>query len=100
MGKMFAAAIVFIVIFRVFSAYKIWNISSTDNVTLSGAGDPKRCGLRESVRRRLGRVVLQLMDLELLPILYLSHTAGLEGSSAPQRMLEVLVAVLEAAPEV
>ncbi len=100
MTKVFAASIFFMTFFRVFSAYKIWDISSMKNVEMVGVGDPVQCGLKKSAWRRIVRVVLQLLDLELFPIIYLSHTTGLTGSSAPQRMLEVLVAVLEAAPEV
>ena len=100
MTKVFMASVFFMVFYRIFSAFKIWEISRTDDVEMMSAGDLKRCGLKESVRRRWGRVALQLLDLELFPILYLSHTVGLTGSSAPQRMLEVLVAVFEAAPEV
>ena len=46
------------------------------------------------------RMGLQLLDLELYPILYLNHVLGLRGSSSPQRFLGILEAVFEAAPQV
>ena len=101
MTKVFVASVFFMVFYRAFSAFKIWEISRLDDVDMAAVDDPERCGLKESVWRRWGRVFLQFpLDLGLFPILYLSHTVGLKGSSAPQRMLEVLIAVFEAAPEV
>ena len=46
------------------------------------------------------RMGLQLLDLELYPILYLNHVLGFRGSSSPQRVLGILEAVFEAGPQV
>ena len=70
------------------------DLQNTSNVTVSA-------GLcREGYPGAWWRVLLQLLDLELFHILYLSHTVDLKGSSSPQRMLRVLEAVFEAAPQV
>ena len=84
MWKVFMMSVLTMVLYRVIAAIKIWQI------TRIGA----------SAATRVRRVVLQLLDLELYEILYLSHTMGLKGSSAPQRLLQVLEAIFEAAPQV
>ena len=50
--------------------------------------------------RRWLRVILQLFDFEILQILLLNHKTGLSGSSAPQRLLTLTIAIFEAVPEV
>ena len=84
MWKIFLYSVASMVLYRVIAAIKMWQI------TRIGA----------STATRVRRVVLQLFDLELYEILYLSHTVGLKGSSAPQRLLQVLEAIFEAAPQV
>jgi len=72
-----------LVLYRVIAAFKIWQISQ----------------IVDGVKKPWARVLRQLLDLELFHILYLNHTIGLNGSSSPQRLLKVLEAVFEAAPQ-
>lgn len=116
------------VVYRVMAAYKLWDLLRNDNdglvkdpvvqpPDLSGLPVVKpRIDEESSCQRawkgtvayftRSGypgswwRVLLQLLDLELFHILYVSIVVGLDKSSAPQRMLKVYEAVFEAAPQV
>ncbi len=46
------------------------------------------------------RVLFQFVDIEIFNILYFSYRFGLKGKSSPQRLVAVLEAVFEAAPQV
>ena len=98
MSYTFAFSIVFLVVYRAFSAYKIWQISSVDDVEF--VADEDGSVEKKAKRKRWWRVFAQLWELEIFEILYLSDKYGLKGDSAPQRMLAVIVAVVEAGPEV
>eukprot|EP01083_Nonionella_stella_P222606 794153_1 len=45
------------------------------------------------------RVISQLIDIELFQILWLSHRLGLHSKSSPQRLISVMEAVFESAPQ-
>eukprot|EP01083_Nonionella_stella_P043723 118003_1 len=45
------------------------------------------------------RVISQLIDIELYQILWLSHRLGLQSKSSPQRLISVMEAVFESAPQ-
>eukprot|EP01084_Bolivina_argentea_P316853 549318_1 len=45
------------------------------------------------------RVFLQFLDVELFQVLYVSHRLDLKHESSPQRLIKVLEAVFEAAPQ-
>eukprot|EP01084_Bolivina_argentea_P160267 279113_1 len=45
------------------------------------------------------RVMMQFIDIEIFHILYYSYEYGLQGKSSPQRLISVLEAVFEAAPQ-
>ena len=90
--------IVFLVVYRVFSAYKVWQLSDVDDVEF--VRDKDGSVKKKTTRKRWWRVLAQLWELEIFEILYLSDKYGLKGDSAPQRMLALIVAVVEAGPEV
>ena len=96
MWKVLAASIAALMAYRIVAAWKMWEITSLDGI--DDRMDQKAKDSYKWLRWR--RVALQLLDLELYPILFLSHTVGFEGSSAPQRMLSLLEAVLESGPQV
>eukprot|EP01083_Nonionella_stella_P193996 715854_1 len=74
---LFALSIGCMLFYRIISAYKMYQITD---------GSWKRA-------------ILQLLDLELYHVLYFSHKWRLNGTSSPQRMIGVLEAVFEAAPQ-
>ena len=84
MMNIFYLSVASLVAYRVISAIKMWQISNL------GVG----------TGTRVRRAVFQLFDLELYEILYLSHTMGLAGSSAPQRLLQILECIFESCPQV
>eukprot|EP01084_Bolivina_argentea_P250757 420300_1 len=63
--------------YRSISSYTIWRITD---------GDWKR-------------VAMQFIDIELFEVLYISHRLKLKNESSPQRLLSVLEAIFEAAPQ-
>ena len=73
-----------LILYRVVATYKIWELSQ----------------IIEGFKASKWRLFRQLIDVELWSILLLSHRIGLNGSSSPQRMLKVLEATLESAPQV
>eukprot|EP01084_Bolivina_argentea_P255712 430218_1 len=73
---LFALSIICMVVYRIISSFKIWQITKS-----------------------WYRVILQFLDIELYHILYISHFMSLKGTSSPQRLLSVLEAVFEAAPQ-
>ena len=79
----FALSVFFWIVTRIYSAVKIW--------------DRFR---KKAERARKWRVFRTLFDVEIFEILHLSHTLGLKGKSTPQRLLDLITAVFEAAPEV
>ena len=104
----FGASVLTMFLYRIVATCKIWQITRK-----GGDGEVVvEDGKVESVPRRgtwpcwegypgaRWRVFWQFWDFELFHIAYLSHRIGLKGSSAPQRMLSVLEAALEAAPQV
>ena len=97
MTKVFIFSIVFNVSFRLLSAYQMWDLSSMEGVEIVvEIPDIKP----RTTAGRIRSVLLQLLDMEIFSIVYLTYTARLTGSLAPQRSLELFVAVFEAAPEV
>ena len=98
MTNTFVLSIVFLVVYRVFSAYKVWQMSDVDDVKF--VEDKDGSVKKKATRKRWWRVLAQLWELEIFEILYLSDKYGLKGDSAPQRMLALIVAVVEAGPEV
>ena len=98
----FGLSIFFWVANRLVSSYKIWELSDLEGVEFAGDG---MVGRGEDFKRkaevsRKWRVVRTLFDVEIFEILYLSHSLGLKGKSAPQRVFDLCTAVFEAAPEV
>ena len=94
----FGLSIFFCVANRVYSAFKIWEVSSLEGVKFVGKqGEDFR---KKAEKARKWRVIWTLCDLEIFEILHLSHTLGLKGKSTPQRLLDLISAVFEAAPEV
>eukprot|EP01084_Bolivina_argentea_P015073 28192_1 len=51
------------------------------------------------ITKSVSRVLLQFIDIELYHILYISHIMHLNGTSSPQRLISMLEAVFEAAPQ-
>ena len=108
MTYIFGLSIFFWIFNRVYSSYKIWEISSLDGITFVEEEMPtqepqevQRDSLMEKAgKARKWRALRTLSDVEIFEILYMSHTLGLKGKSAPQRMLDLNTAVFEAAPEV
>merc|ERR1719242_1058650 len=94
MRFVFTASLFFMIAYRIFSAYKIWELTRLSDVKFVDGNDGSNMKWK-----RIRRVMLQLLDLEIFQILYLSHSVGLQGSSAPQRLIGLLVAVLDAGPE-
>ena len=105
MTYIFGLSIFFWVFNRVYSSYKIWEISSLDGITFVEEEIPtqevRAVSLMEKAEKsRKWRVLRTLFNVEIFEILYTSHTLELKGKSAPQRMLDLNTAVFEAAPEV
>eukprot|EP01084_Bolivina_argentea_P180383 311635_1 len=73
---LFGLSIGAMIVYRLVSAFAIWRI--TQSVT---------------------RIIFQMFDVELFRILWLSHLLGLNRKSSPQRLISVLEAVFEAAPQ-
>eukprot|EP01084_Bolivina_argentea_P007956 14893_1 len=73
---LFSLSVFALIFYRVISASAIWQITQSEK-----------------------RVFFQLLDIELYPILYLSHRMNLTNKSSPQRLISVLEAVFEAAPQ-
>ena len=98
MTNMFAASIFFWALNRLYSAYKIWELTSLKGIEFKGE---KAKEMREKAeRKRKQRVIWTLCDVEIFEIVYLSHTLGITGKSAPQRLFDLITAVIEAGPEV
>ena len=98
MTIVFCLSIFFWIANRIYSAIQIWVISSLEGVKfVEKHGDDFR---RKAEKARKWRVVWTLCDVEIFEILHLSHTLGLKGKSTPQRLLDLISAVFEAAPEV
>ena len=100
----FWISISFMLVYRFFSCLQIWAISGVDADTVQFVGNnnqEQKQAITDMVSRtRCRRVLWQLLDLEMFDILYLSHTAGLKGSSSPQKSLKLLIAQVEASVEV
>eukprot|EP01084_Bolivina_argentea_P011326 21169_1 len=75
-GYLFGLSIAIMLLYRSLSSWVIYNITGS-----------------------LSRIVLQFMDIELFRILYVSHKMGLNAKSSPHRLISVLEAVFEAAPQ-
>eukprot|EP01083_Nonionella_stella_P071219 191185_1 len=76
MWYLFGLSIVCMALYRLISALTIWRITHSAY-----------------------RVLLQLLDLELFEVLYISHWLGLKAKSSPQRLISTLEAVFEASPQ-
>ena len=105
MTYIFGLSIFFWVFNRVYSSYKIWEISSLDGITFVEEEMPSQevqgdSLMEKAEKARKCTALRTLFDVEIFEILYMSHTLGLKGKSAPQRMLDLNTAVFEAAPEV
>eukprot|EP01084_Bolivina_argentea_P274724 468318_1 len=74
---LFILSVTAMLAYRLISSYTIWRIT---------AGNWKR-------------VAMQLIDIELFEVLYISHRLKLKRESSPQRLLDVLEAIFEAAPQ-
>jgi len=83
MKIVFCVSTISLILYRVVATYKLRELSQIVD------------GFQASKYRLLG----QLLDVELWRILMLSHRTGLKGSSSPQRLLQVLEAILEASPQ-
>ena len=98
MPILFCLSIFFWIANRIYSAVKIWEISSLEGVKFV---EKQADDFREKAEKaRKWRVIWTLCDLEVFEILHLSHTLGLNGKSTPQRLLDLISAVFESAPEV
>eukprot|EP01083_Nonionella_stella_P038849 105635_1 len=76
MWYLFALSASTMLIYRIISSMTIWRIT-----------------------RSWKRVVAQFLDIELFQILWVSHRLGLRSKSSPQRLISVMEAVFEAAPQ-
>lgn len=99
MWLLFWLSLTSVVFYRVVSTYKVWDLTRPgDGETAHDEIQNEWCGA--NIWWRIYRCFLQLFDLEIFDILYSSHVLGIRGSSSPQRLLAVLEAILEAAPQV
>eukprot|EP01083_Nonionella_stella_P260941 889113_1 len=73
---LFTLSIMCMVVYRVISSYKIYEITGST-----------------------WRVLMQFIDIEIYRVLYVAHSMGLNGTSSPQRLLSTLEACFEAAPQ-
>eukprot|EP01083_Nonionella_stella_P122691 369278_1 len=73
---LFGLSICSMLIYRIISSITIWRIT-----------------------RSWKRAIAQFIDIELFRILWLSHRLGLQSKSSPQRLISVMEAVFEAAPQ-
>jgi len=102
--KVFLTSASTMVLYRVVSAYKMWQITRRgDDGEVDANGNVRkakgRCLCKEGYPGAGWRVAGQLVDVELFHITHLSHKIGLKGNSAPQRMLSALEATLEGSPQ-
>jgi len=81
--KLLGVSLLAMALYRVTSAVQLYRIGQAIN---PGGG-------------WIGRVLSQLADVQIYYILYISHKAGLKGSSSPQRQLAILEAVFESAAQ-
>ena len=102
MMMFFGLSIFFWLANRLVSSYKIWGLSSLAGIEFAedGRQDHGEDFKVTAERSRKWRVLRTLFAVEIFEILYLSHTFGLHGKSAPQRICDFTTAVFEAAPEV
>eukprot|EP01083_Nonionella_stella_P042881 115741_1 len=73
---LFTLSIICMLTYRVISSFKVYQITRSPR-----------------------RAFFQMLDIEIFRVLYLSHYMGLKGKSSPHRLLCVLEAVFEAAPQ-
>eukprot|EP01083_Nonionella_stella_P008905 25796_1 len=76
MWYLFGLSVTAMLVYRVISSMVIWRIT-----------------------RSCTRVITQFLDIQLFQILWLSHRLGLKNKSNPQRLISVMEAVFEAAPQ-